>query len=76
MKDLILKLLHLTNGKPLNTPFAGLGTIFTLHRVISGETSVYNNIIEISEFKFIKMIQISGSFLIVIKQQNMQKVNI
>ena len=57
IKFITLKLLHLTNGRPLKTNVSGLGSILTFHRVVSGKISVFNGILEISESHFEKTIQ-------------------
>ncbi len=57
VKNLILKALHLTGGRPLNTKFSGIGAIFTLHRVINHQQSLFNGILEITDKRLEEIIK-------------------
>lgn len=49
---LILKILRLFNGRPVNTFLSGKGIILAFHRVVESKISVFNGILEISQERF------------------------
>ncbi len=52
LKFAILNILKIFGGKPLATPFSGLGSILCFHRIVNEEVSKLNAILEVSSKNF------------------------